>query len=127
MILYKKADLLLAVLFLFLGGASFWLTHHLTAPGACVVVTVNGKEYGTYSLQEDRTIEVVQSGETRNTIRIENGSAFMEDSSCKNQVCVHQGAISLSHQTVVCLPNKVLLEVISKDDHSGNAPDSFTY
>ena len=126
MTIRKKADIILAILFLLLGGASLWLTHQLAAPGARVVIMVDGKEYGTYSLQENRAIEVIQPGEMRNVIRIENGSAFMDESTCKNQVCVHQGAISLSHQSIVCLPNKVLLEVIVKGG-SDRSPDSVTY
>ena len=35
----------------------------------------------------------------------------MEDASCPDQLCVHQNAIDKTGQTIVCLPNKVVVTV----------------
>lgn len=47
-----------------------------------------------------------------NVIRIQNGTAFMEESTCKNQVCVEHAPISRAGQTIVCLPHGLVLEVV---------------
>jgi hypothetical protein len=35
----------------------------------------------------------------------------MDSASCKNQVCVDHGAISLKGDSIVCLPNRVVVEI----------------
>lgn len=117
----KKADIALAVFFLLLGGLSFWLTHQMSSPGATVVISADGKEYGTYPLDIDRTVDIQKPDGSRNVVRIQGGQVSMEESNCKNQLCVHQGAISRSNQTIVCLPHRVVVELsvpsTSEEDH----------
>lgn len=106
----KKADIVLFVLLILMGlGLSAW---SLTAgtSGQTAVVTVDGKPYGTYSLAENQTIEVKQNHHI-NKITIKDGAVQMSYSTCKNQVCVKDGSISLTNQSLVCLPNKVMVEI----------------
>lgn len=83
--------------------------------GATVKISVNGKEYGTYSLSEDRTVEIKENGHI-NKIIIKDGFASMDYSDCKNQLCVRAGKISRSNQTLVCLPNKVMVEITGGEE-----------
>ena len=62
---------------------------------------------------EDRTIEIDNEGHT-NVIVIEDGTVRMESSSCKNQICVDHGRISLIGDSIVCLPNRVVVEIEGK-------------
>ena len=43
---------------------------------------------------------------------ISDGKADMESADCPNQICVHHSAISHTGETIVCLPNRVVIEVI---------------
>lgn len=70
---------------------------------------------------QDLTIN--QEGGKVNVIHIDKDLAYMKSANCPNQDCVHQGTISLSnyqrlfiHQTVVCLPHKLSLELIPRED-----------
>jgi len=47
-------------------------------------------------------------------IEIRNGSIRVLDSDCPQQMCVKNGYIKYSGQTIVCLPNKILIEIKSK-------------
>lgn len=76
--------------------------------GARVVVKVDGNIQGIYSLKEDRTIRVNHG---KNIVEIKNGRAVMKEASCPDQLCVHQKGISGMHETIVCLPNKVVIEI----------------
>lgn len=80
--------------------------------GSYITITVDGKEYGTYSLMEDRTIEITD-GEHRNVIVIENGEAYMKSASCPDHLCVNQNPIGYDKQSIICLPNKVVITVTS--------------
>ena len=69
-------------------------------------ITVDGRDFGTYSLLEEQTIPI---GET-NVCRIENGRAFMEEASCPDKLCMHQPDITAAGGTIVCLPNRVIIQ-----------------
>ena len=43
---------------------------------------------------------------------ISDGKADMESADCPNQICVHHSAISHIGETIICLPNRVVIEVI---------------
>lgn len=43
---------------------------------------------------------------------ISDGKADMESADCPNQICVHHGAISHTGETIVCLPNRVVIEIV---------------
>lgn len=68
-----------------------------------------------YSLATDR--HVVVHGPLGDThIVIEHGSARITDSPCPTKTCIQQGAISTGSGWIACLPNQILLTIVS----SGN-------
>lgn len=109
----KKADIALFFVILIFGLALSWFTLTMNTDGDKVVVTVDGEPYGIYSLFKEQTIEVKQETCT-NYITIKDGHVSMESSTCKNQVCVNTGAISETKDSIVCLPNKVMVEIKSE-------------
>ena len=46
-----------------------------------------------------------------NTVEIKNGTVTMQWADCKNQLCVHQGKISKSGESIICLPHRVSVTV----------------
>lgn len=79
--------------------------------GNQVQITVDTEVYGVYALSKDQRIEVTQ-GEFHNVIRIEDGQAYMEDADCPDGYCMEQGNIQGQKETIVCLPHKLVVEVI---------------
>lgn len=75
--------------------------------GSYAVVTQDGKEYGRYSLEEKQEILINDT----NLLKIENGVADMIEANCPDKLCVHQKAIQKKGETIVCLPNKVVVEI----------------
>jgi hypothetical protein len=82
--------------------------------GNTVLIAVDGKEFGRYALDEDKTIEI-NTGTQHNVVVIKDGMVSMAESDCTNQVCVHTGAISNSSQSIICLPNKVVVQIVGKE------------
>lgn len=72
-----------------------------------LTVTVAGEVYGTYPLNENQTIEI---GET-NICRIQDGQVTMIQADCPDHLCLRQGPIDSKGETIVCLPNRVVLEI----------------
>lgn len=84
--------------------------------GAYVLVTIDGETYGTYSLWDEQEIPIIQNGVTTNVLVIEDGIADMTEADCPDKLCVHQKAISKNNETIVCLPNKVVVQVMGSEE-----------
>lgn len=113
----KKNDrIFLCVVFLVLAAAAavFYLTrgNH----GVQVKVTVDGDLYGTYSLNENQEIRIQKDGVITNVLVIKDGTADITEADCPDRLCVHQRAISKTKETIVCLPNKVVVEVAGSEE-----------
>ncbi|MGF0034203.1 NusG domain II-containing protein [Bariatricus sp. SGI.154] len=83
-----------------------------------VTVKVDGVIQGTYSLSEDQEIEI--NGGT-NILQIKNGRAKMIEADCPDQLCVHQKAVSMNHESIICLPNKAVVTVESSESSEYDA------
>ncbi len=116
----KKADIVLFLILLAAGLAASFLPFAGGADGDMVTVTVDNRTYGVYSLSEDREIEI-DDGEHINHITIKDGAVSMASSNCANQVCVETGAVSEAGRTIVCLPNRVIVEITSSKEDSPDA------
>lgn len=113
----KKADIVLAVIITILGVTSsiyLFLYSNQEIENANVIIHVDNKIYGTYPLNEDRVIEINHKNHI-NKITIKDGNAQMTFSDCYNQDCVKQGKIKDKSKNIVCLPNKVLVEIDSQE------------
>ena len=91
-----------------------WFSIAGSVTGQKAVVTVAGKTYGTYSLSQNQTVTIKQNGHT-NKFSIKNGYVQMTYSDCKNQICVNKGKINQTSQSIVCLPNKVVITIQGGD------------
>lgn len=106
----KKADIILGAALIVIGLAITGFLFTLDDPGQLVKISVGGREYGTYPLQEDRVIEI-RDGNSLNQITIKDGCAAMTFSNCRGKDCVHRGAISKTSETIACLPHEILVEI----------------
>lgn len=111
----KKADIILFLVLIFATLGLWWFSLSGEVTGQKAVITVDGKEYGVYSLSKNQTIEIVQHGHN-NKITIKNGAVQMTYSDCKNQTCVNTGQITETSQTIVCLPNKIMVEIVGGEE-----------
>ena len=48
-----------------------------------------------------------------NILVIKDGKANVVKASCPDLLCVHQMAISHTGEQIVCLPNKVVIEIVN--------------
>lgn len=111
----KKADIVLFVVLVIAGLALSWLSVRDSGMGQKVVVTADGQLYGTYDLSRDQEITIEQNGHI-NKITIKSGQVQMSYSDCKNQICVNDGKISKTSQSIVCLPNRVMVEITGGEE-----------
>lgn len=88
--------------------------------GDTVEVSLGGKERGSYSLNEDRTVEI-KSERGYNILVIKDGEAYVSEASCPDGICSAHKPVSRDGESIICLPNEVVISVSAKD--SENTPD----
>ena len=102
-----------AVLLLSMAASAFVLLYH--GAGDTVSVTQDGKVIKRINLDTVTSpYEFVVTGEYgSNTVRVEQGRICVTDASCPDHVCVNTGWISDGAIPIVCLPNKLVIQVDS--------------
>ena len=100
----RKADIILIILVIAAGIAATVMLSGAEASGGSVYVTIDGSEYGTYPLSEDRDIDLG----TGNVMR-------MITATCHGHDCMKQGSISRAPESIICLPHKVVVEIKGKE------------
>ncbi len=87
--------------------------------GDTVTVTVDKTVFGEYPLNVDRSVEI-RTKNTLNVLVIKDGQATVESASCPDGICARHKAISRDGESIICLPNKVVITVSAKNE---SAPD----
>ncbi|WP_040950738.1 NusG domain II-containing protein [Gorillibacterium massiliense] len=115
----KRGDILLGVIVLAI--AAFFLvpkfTHHNTpASGARYAkITIDGDHYKTVELTKEASELDIKSKYGYNILKIYNNGAQMIDADCPDKVCLTFGFVSKVGQTIVCLPHRVLVEIVDEN------------
>ena len=85
--------------------------------GAIADVYVDGVKVAEYPLSIDG-VYYLNNGS--NVLVIENGTAYMREANCPDKFskngCVNTGKISYVGQTIVCLPNKIIVEIVGEGE-----------
>ena len=104
-------DVFLIFGLLLVSGAIVLFLYLSRMEGAYVEVTEDGVLVGTYSLSEERTITL---GGGTNILVIEDGTAYLSYANCPDHTCVRTGKIKYNGQSIVCLPNRITVAVVSE-------------
>ena len=113
----NKNDILLIIVVIFLSVCAligYRLFYHQS--GSFVQVTVDGKVYKELPLDKDNVIIIEGKGGT-NKLSIHNGYADMTDADCPDKRCVKQKKIHYNGESLICLPHKVVVTVISDKEN----------
>lgn len=137
----RKADIILFIVLVAIGlaaSAALTLTHSAAESGAKVIIESGGSLYARYPLSEDRTVVVPAPKQNSvdapaanaddpassqydyyNVVEISGGTVSVTEASCKNQVCVKHGEISRSGESIVCLPNRLVVRIENSSEEGG--------
>ena len=108
----KKADVVLILGTLILATALYFIIY-LTDTGhgsLSVAVYADGELYGTVSLNgEPKEMEII----TRlgiNTVTFYSDGFAVTESDCLSKDCIRSGKAEKYYQSIICLPNKLLVQ-----------------
>ena len=113
-----RNDMILIVTLLIASALAIVYLFVFRKGGNVVKVTVDGQNYGTYSLYQNISEDIItgENGENLNRFVISEGKVYMEKASCPDGICVAHRAVFRDGESIVCLPNRVVVTVVSDDD-----------
>ena len=76
---------------------------------------VDGKLVETLDLSVNATVTITGAGGGTNVLVVQDGEIWCSEASCPDKLCVKQGKKHLSTDTIVCLPNKMVVTVTGTD------------
>lgn len=124
----KIGDIVIVLLLLALSFVPLGIfTYQSIQAGSGVLyarILVDGEEIKIISLEDDGESEIFEYEDEQGNLNIvyrEGNTVRMHEASCKDQLCVCKGVIGRVGETIVCLPNRFVVEVMS--DSSDTSPD----
>lgn len=109
---FQKGDWLAVAVTLLLAVAVFFLFLPKES-GAPAVAEIYLDGQLIYQLPLDTSAELEVSGDYHNTVTVRDGKISVTASDCPGEDCVHSGAIGTSGRSIVCLPNRLEIRVVS--------------
>jgi len=78
---------------------------------AYIYIYRNNRLLGVYQLDRDQVIFVGDKARPDMTLEIKNGAIRVAESDCPKGVCKQMGWVRTPGRSIVCVPNKVLIEL----------------
>ena len=112
----KKDFILIFVVSLIIDGA-FGVNYFVNTKNVdSIEIYMDNKLYKTYDINDKEEIKI-KSKEGYNIVKIHDKGVEIIEASCPDKVCIHQGFITKSSESIVCLPNKVHIKITTEDNH----------
>ncbi len=123
------AGISIVMIFLLSVAAIFWMNYG-NADCRTAKIYQDGTLLYTIDLNtvtENYEITITGENGAYNIILVEHGQISMKEASCPDKLCVHMGKIHNASLPVTCLPNKVVLRIISDTENDTDTPDAIVY
>ena len=113
----KKSDLILALAAI-IAAAGIWLFYSAGAEkGLTAVVTVDGEVKAEFPLDESEAMGTgIHTELGFNFVHVEYGQVWITEADCRDQICVNHKRIEKVGETIVCLPHKMVVEVVGEGE-----------
>ena len=93
------------------------------APSPIARITRDGvllEEIGLDQVDQPRSF-ALEDGSGSNTVTVERGRICISEADCPDQICVRQGWISDGTVPIVCLPPRLMIEIVGGGAFDGGA------
>ena len=109
-------DLVIIACMIAIGLFAMTIVLFVQKDGEMVTVEVSGREVASFPLSEDVTYVIDGKNGGTNTLMIKDGYAWVEEASCPDGLCRNMGKIHNSSQSIICLPNEVVIRITGGED-----------
>ena len=122
---YKKKDYIIILLLLATAGFLYFFNQWNAKDKPVVAeIYVESEKVQTIVMDDiaDRTFSIQERPEIVFHL-YDDGSIAFESSDCPDKVCVRSGKLHLAGQSAACLPNGVIIKIISSDANNQDGMD----
>ena len=84
-----------------------------------VEISIDGKIVESHFLDEDYET-MLSSG---NKIIIKDSEVYIEEANCPDKLCIKQGHIHKVNESIICLPNKLVVRIVENVSSSNDGKD----
>ena len=115
----RNAKVILLLLVLVGAACAAYVLLRPAGTGVVARITLDGElveEIDLSAVTEPYTFTLEGPGGFTNTIQVEHGRIRVLEAGCPDQVCVNQGYISDGTVPIVCLPNRLVIEIVGGGD-----------
>ncbi|MBR3738340.1 MAG: NusG domain II-containing protein [Eubacterium sp.] len=112
----KKGDIIIITALLCAAASVFCALHFFAPGGENVRIEVDSKTVATLPIGKNTTYNVKIGKKVTNTVEIKNNQVDVTYADCPDKICVKHRKISKSGESIICLPNKVVISVESDNE-----------
>lgn len=121
----RKMDYIFAIVVLLSSIIIWYISFRTSIEGNYAEVMLDQECIARYDLTQDGEYVIQTSAEDYNRIRIQDGHVSVVEADCPDGLCIKQHAISRNGESIICLPHKLVIKVVSEDTDS-NTLDAIT-
>lgn len=103
----RKNDIFLVASIIILCIIISVIPFFFSSDGSSVLIYLDGELYAEKSLNENSVTDI----DGLMQVVIENGKAYVKNSVCPNGACEHSAPVSSSGESIICLPNKIMIKI----------------
>lgn len=96
-------------------AVAIWVWLPGRADAGVANVYVNGELRAALPLNEDAVFNLNENG-AENAVEVKAGRAHMLSANCADGYCVKQGYVHYDGETIICLPHRVVIELVSGEE-----------
>lgn len=123
--IFKKMDYIIIVILIIFSFIPHFIYSNVASKNSknlYATIKVNGNVYTTIDLPVSSEKRLsISSDHGNNTIIINGNEIKIVDADCKDKLCIEQGNISKIGNTLICLPNELIIEI--KGDEYDSSDD----
>lgn len=116
-----KHDLILLAMFILIAAILVFIINRTDEiKGDYVLITLNNSEYARIPLNKD-TVLSIDSDKGKNTVVVSDKEVYVESADCPDQICVDHAHIMYEGETIVCLPHRLIIKIVSEEGSETDA------
>ena len=123
--IFKKMDIIIIVVLIISSFIPHFIYSSIGSKNnkdLYATIKVDGEIHNTINLPTTSEEKfTIQTENGTNTILVNNNEVNIVYADCKDELCVKQGSISKIGKTLICLPNKLIIEI--KGDEYDSSDD----
>jgi hypothetical protein len=112
--LIRPLDYLIIAIILIVASSAIFLFKGTT--GAKAEIYVKKKKIAVFSLLGPEKIKEIDTRIGKIQLLVGKGSIRVLKSPCKQKICILQGDIQNTHESIICLPGEMAILIINTDD-----------